>query len=268
MSTQPTAPRLHPMLWIAAISVTVVSMLGIASMTGLLPSGSAAMQKTNDLQEGTPPVVAEQPAPTPVPAATKAAAGPVATVEPAHTEAPTKKPVPEKHPTTIAKARPEPHQKPIARSEPEPAPVAYDEPVVPRAQPHLQCFDCGRIEAIRPIQARGEGSGIGAIAGGVLGGVLGHQMGKGTGKDLATIGGAVLGGIAGHQVEKTTRTVTRYEVSVRMDDGEHRVIALKEAPAWREGDRVAVRNGRLVSPEGAQPEPYSSNEQVGGPARF
>lgn len=45
MSTQPTAPRLHPMLWIAAISVTVVSMLGIASMTGLLPSGSAAMQK-------------------------------------------------------------------------------------------------------------------------------------------------------------------------------------------------------------------------------
>lgn len=266
MSTQPTGQRMHPMLWIAAISVTVASMVGIASMTGLLPSGSAAMHKPTSVQEATPPIATGQPAPATT--APNAPAETLAAVEPSRTVAAATKHVPEKHASTSAKASPEPRPKPLARSEPEPAQVAYDEPVTPQAQAKPQCFDCGRIEAIRPIQARGEGSGIGAITGGVLGGVLGHQMGKGTGKDLATIGGAVLGGIAGHQVEKNTRTVTRYEVSVRMDDGEHRVIALKEAPAWREGDRVAVRDGRLVAPEGAQPEPYSSNDQAGSAARF
>ena len=102
----------------------------------------------------------------------------------------------------------------------------------------------------------------------MLGGVIGNQMGKGTGKDLATIGGAVLGGIAGNQVEKNTRTVTRYEVSVRMDNGEHRVVTVKEAPTWREGDRVAIRDGQLLAPEGDQSAPYPSNGQGGGAARF
>ena len=83
----------------------------------------------------------------------------------------------------------------------------------------------------------------------MLGGVIGNQMGKGTGKDLATIGGAVLGGIAGHQVEKNTRTVTRYDISVRMDNGEHRVVTVRMrrcgagATAWRS------RDGQLVAPQ-------------------
>ena len=74
----------------------------------------------------------------------------------------------------------------------------------------------------------------------------------------------MLGGIAGHQVEKNTRTVTRYDISVRMDNGEHRVVTVKDAPMWREGDRVAIRDGQLVAPQADQPAPYPSS----GAARF
>jgi outer membrane lipoprotein SlyB len=77
--------------------------------------------------------------------------------------------------------------------------------------------------------------------------VLGHQVGNGRGKDAATVLGAVGGAYAGHQVEKSQRKSVSYEVSVRMDDGTRQTIHLKEQPAWREGDRVRLVDGALVS---------------------
>ena len=45
MSTTPSRPALHPMLWVAAASVTALSLAGVAKLTGLLPeSGTAAPQ--------------------------------------------------------------------------------------------------------------------------------------------------------------------------------------------------------------------------------
>ena len=268
MSTQVTGQRMHPMLWIAAISVTAASLLGIASMTGLFPASAPATASEKAAPESAPPtaaVIAPAEPAAPGSESQQPLAETVAAVEPQAAAVPAKKPIAEKV-TAPAPSKQAQQPRPAAttvRSEPAPARVGYDEPLSPPL-PAAQCLDCGHVEAIRPIQARGEGSGIGAIAGGVLGGVIGNQMGKGTGKDLATIGGAVLGGIAGHQVEKNTLTVTRYDISVRMDNGEHRVVTVKDAPMWREGDRVAIRDGQLVAPQADQPAPYSSS----GAARF
>ncbi len=105
-------------------------------------------------------------------------------------------------------------------------------------RPAVACANCGVIEAVRAVQQKGQGSGVGAVAGGVLGGVVGNQMGKGSGKTAMTVLGAIGGGFAGNEVEKQTRTVTVYEVRVRMDDGSVRTFTQSTEPA--PGTRVEV----------------------------
>ena len=41
------------------------------------------------------------------------------------------------------------------------------------------CIHCGVIESIRPVEARGESSWLGAAGGAVVGGLLGNQIGSG-----------------------------------------------------------------------------------------
>ena len=104
---------------------------------------------------------------------------------------------------------------------PEPVPVPVPVPV---------CTVCGRVESVRTVQYAAPATGVGAVAGGVLGGVLGNQIGHGGGRTAATVIGAVGGGYAGHTIEKRTRTETRYQVSVRMDDGRLRTVETRTAP--------------------------------------
>lgn len=112
-------------------------------------------------------------------------------------------------------------------------------PTEVQTRPAAVCATCGVIESVRPVQQqRAQGSGLGAVAGGVLGGVVGNQMGKGNGKTAMTVLGAIGGGFAGNEVEKRTRTVTVYEVSVRMDDGSVRTFTQQTEPA--PGTRVEV----------------------------
>ncbi|MBI4756252.1 MAG: glycine zipper 2TM domain-containing protein [Betaproteobacteria bacterium] len=85
------------------------------------------------------------------------------------------------------------------------------------------------------------------MAGGVVGGLLGHQIGGGRGKDLATVAGAVGGAVAGHQIEKSVRKTTRYEVTVRFEDGSTKVFSQDQQPTWRSGDRVKVTNGAIAA---------------------
>jgi len=116
----------------------------------------------------------------------------------------------------------------------------------PPAPPPI-CRDCGVIEHIEAIQQKGEGSGIGAIGGAILGGVLGHQVGEGSGKQIARIGGAVLGGLAGNEAERRYRTISHYQITVKLEDGTRRVIEQQNAPVWRVGDPVRVRNGQIIA---------------------
>ena len=162
---------------------------------------------------------------TPAPAATVAAT-------PAQPAAPTSKPAPQ-HAAPRHEAR-----SPSAQPG-EQVPVSHEG----SAQRVATCTNCGVIEAVRPVQQKGQGTGLGAVAGGVVGGALGNQMGHGNGRAAMTILGAIGGGLAGNEVEKRTRSETVYEVSVRMDDGSLRTITQHTAPAT--GARVAVEGQTL-----------------------
>jgi len=107
------------------------------------------------------------------------------------------------------------------------------------------CAVCGTVEAVTPVEVKGESKGVGAVAGVVLGGVLGHQVGGGRGKDVATVLGAVGGGLAGNEVEKRYKSTTRYQLQIRMDDGRTRTVT--QEGQMMVGQRVTVENDK-VSP--------------------
>jgi len=108
-----------------------------------------------------------------------------------------------------------------------------------------RCNDCGVIESVREIEARGEGTGLGVVGGAVVGGVLGNQVGGGRGKDVATVLGAVGGAVAGNEVERRARTSVNTSVTVRMEAGGTRVVRETGASSWRAGDRVRIVDDRL-----------------------
>lgn len=128
-------------------------------------------------------------------------------------------------------------------------------------RPAVACANCGVIEAVRAVQQKGQGSGLGAVAGGVLGGVVGNQMGKGGGKTAMTVLGAIGGGLAGNEIEKQQRTVTVYEVRVRMDDGTVRTFTQSSEPA--PGTRVQV-DGRGFHAIDASSDTRPSTIQTSG----
>ena len=110
------------------------------------------------------------------------------------------------------------------------------------------CNDCGRVQSIRYVEQRGEGSGVGLVAGGVLGGVLGHQIGSGRGNTAATIAGAGLGAYAGNQVEKNYKKKSYWRVAIQMDGGNMRSFTYGGKPAVHEGERVKhVDGGRRLA---------------------
>ena len=97
------------------------------------------------------------------------------------------------------------------------------------------CAECGVIESVREVDAKGKGSGLGAIGGAVVGGLLGNQVGAGRGKDVMTVVGVVGGALAGNEVEKRMKTTKSYAVTVRMNDGSSRVISETLQSTWRTG---------------------------------
>jgi outer membrane lipoprotein SlyB len=218
---------LHPVFWIAGIAVTLFSLVGIASLTGLLPSRSATP---------TEPQAAVSPAPASAPV-TAAPAPLAATPAPvAKEDAP--KPV-ERHKTTAKQHK----EKVAALPPPQGAGVPPD--YAPPAAP--VCADCGTIAGVRQIKHEGEGTGLGAVGGGVVGGLIGNNVGNGNGRTLATIAGMVGGGLLGNKIEKSQRETVSYQVSVKMEDGTGRVVNYDTAPPWRIGDPVKVVNGTLVA---------------------
>ncbi len=107
------------------------------------------------------------------------------------------------------------------------------------------CSNCGRVESVRTIKTRAEGSGVGAAGGAILGGLLGNQIGGGNGRKLATVAGAVGGAVVGNQVEGNMKARVSYEVHVRMDNGKSRTFHLQNLNGYNTGDRIKVVNGGL-----------------------
>ena len=253
METQ-TSRTTHPLMIIAAASVTLFSLAGIAAIMGWIPASStqtqAPVQFAAVTQASAPAVqtriIESIPEPKPV---EPRVAGPRPVAKPRVKPA-------------VAKAEPvEPRQAPVqvaandyppvAQAEPRHDPVAprYEPPPpppVPQVEaPRKLCYECGVVESVREIAKPGEGSGLGAIAGSLLGSLLGHQMGNGRGQTVMTVVGAAGGALAGHQVEKSMKKAHNYELIVRFEDGTTRTLAQESAPIWRAGDRVKVVNGTV-----------------------
>jgi outer membrane lipoprotein SlyB len=143
---------------------------------------------------------------------------------------------------------PAPAPLPAQAMQPGPAP-GVNAPLVAAAPARPPCAVCGRVESVRPVQKRLQStSGVGAVAGGVVGGLVGNQFGHGNGRAATTVLGAVGGGFAGNEIEKHVRTVTVYEVAVRMDNGTLRTAETKTAPPI--GKPVTLRRGLLRPADG------------------
>ena len=102
----------------------------------------------------------------------------------------------------------------------------------------------GTVVSVRPVTIQTDkSSGISALGGAALGGVAGNTIGGGKGQILTTIGGALLGGLAGNAVENQVGKTQGLEITVRLDNGETRVIAQANDIPLSSGQRVQVISG-------------------------
>jgi outer membrane lipoprotein SlyB len=228
MEEKKTSNRIHPLVAGAAVSVMLVSLVGVAAITGLFPTSHSTATPTTALSASNAPAVAT------------AATSPAALIDSKSQSKIVVDDDTDKTPATKPR-----HSEPRTTQNTQSQPRAASAPVAQQA-PSV-CETCGRIEAVQAIKQEGQGSGIGIAAGAVLGGVLGNQVGGGNGKKLATVAGAVGGGFAGNEVEKHARSTTTYSVRVRMDDGRIRTFPYSAEPNWSVGDRVKVVGGKLTS---------------------
>jgi hypothetical protein len=133
---------LHPIIWIAALTVIVASGVGIAAVTGLIPEAKTAE-----------PTAAIVPAPA-VTAQASTAPAPSATVV-----APTTEPKPVPH---VAHKLHKTIAPPTATV---PTQVAMAPPQIVPPPPPPICAACGVIDSVRAVTQEGQGSGLGAVAG-------------------------------------------------------------------------------------------------------
>ncbi|MEB0135953.1 glycine zipper 2TM domain-containing protein [Actimicrobium sp. CCC2.4] len=174
METTQTTSRIHPLLAGAAVSVTLVSLLGVAALSGMLPNSNSSGA----------PLAQTTPAPAPVLVQTQAGLQymqPVsAPIAAAYQVEPVTPPA-HKHAATVR--RTSSHQTTYAQNENN---YRNDNRQPAYQQPNYQ----------QPVQAAN--SPIGIATGAVVGGLIGNQVGGGRGRTLATVAGAVGGGFLGN----------------------------------------------------------------------
>lgn len=242
MENQKNANKIHPLVAGAAVSVMVLSLVGVAAMTGLLPSSNSSTAPVAVLASSAPTDAHNNTGNKIGTLAPTTEAKEFAASQDSASTSDVKSKLPHK---PVQKPLPKPVQKPPQQ------PADYSEnysenAYVPPPQAAI-CSNCGTIESVRAIEQAAQPNGVGAVAGAVLGGILGNQVGGGNGRKLATVAGAVGGGFAGNEVERRTRTTTSYEIRVRMENGSTRSFSDSGQSGWRSGDRVKVVNGSLTS---------------------
>jgi len=208
MEMQAARPS-HPLLIVAAVAVTLFSLVGIGAVLGWIPTSIGNPGGATLAQAPAQPEVQSEPA-------------------------------------RPAQHKPAPHPKPqhIAQAVPQAAAVL---PPPPPAQIAAVCKECGVIEDVREVEKAGEASGAGAVGGAVVGGVLGHQVGAGRGRDLATVLGAIGGAFGGNAIEKNVKKTKEYQIWVRYEDGTKGMFVQPTPPGWHVGDKVKVVNGQIQS---------------------
>lgn len=170
MAMNQPSNRIHPLMAGAAVSVMLVSLVGIAAITGVLPNSHATTAQIT-------PISAQAPAVAPISAPAQQIVQQSAVAPAVRDEGVTRKTVVHHHHVQHAQVQ-SGQQYSQAPAYQQPAPV-YQQPA-PVAQ----------------------NSPIGIGVGAVVGGLLGNQVGGGNGKTLATIAGAVGGGYLGNEIAK------------------------------------------------------------------
>jgi len=210
--------KLHPLLTVAAVSLTVFSAVGVAALTGFIPHSKGSAQEVAPVAALEAPAPQAAPAPAPAPKPVKKAvvrkSAPMAPARPVETVAYSEYPQVTQVPQTVEAPK----------------------PVV---KPGLH----GVVESVREVEVKGDAKGIGAVGGGVAGAVLGHNIGENN--KLVTVLGAAGGALIGNQIEKQARKSKEWEMTVRYDDGSTQSFQSKEQPFWHQGDRVRLYEGKL-----------------------
>jgi len=222
-------PGTHPLLLLAAASVTVLSLAGVGALAGWLPGPAAHNAEPAKVALAAPQTPAAAPISMP-----QTVAVPQAKEKPEARFA-------EHAPARVHRAAPVPASSapPLAVS---PAPTYASAAPLPPV-----CRDCGVVQAVNEVAVEPKGSGGGAVTGGIVGGILGNQIGKGATRDIATVLGAVGGAYAGNHIEKSVKESKHYDVVVRFEDGSTRTFSSDSPPAWQSGDRVRLQNGLLTA---------------------
>lgn len=107
-----------------------------------------------------------------------------------------------------------------------------------------QIVRTGTVVSVRSVVIQNDrSSGAGMLAGGALGGVAGNAIGGGSGKVITTVGGAILGGLLGNTIENQVGKTQGLEITVRLDNGETRVVAQAADVSFQSGQRVRLISG-------------------------
>ena len=103
----------------------------------------------------------------------------------------------------------------------------------------MRCKECGVINAIREIQQRREGATPGLGPDAPIGLVIYIPMGAGRSKSDS------FAGSVGNREWQNRINTTRYEFTVRMDDGDYRLVEKNGVSDLQVGDRVKVDGTRI-----------------------
>ena len=199
-STIQTANRIHPLMAGAAISVTLLSLVGAAAIAGLLPNsrGAIAPAESSLVANAALPAPA---APLVAPLVAQTIPQNVQQLQPQQQQqAPAPARVvhkPRVHHTQVAQASHSYEERRYDRQ--------YQHQPAPQVAQTSQSYDERRYDRqyqpaaqAAPAQTNYVGIGTGAV----IGGLLGNQVGGGRGKTLATIAGVIGGGMLGNEAQK------------------------------------------------------------------
>ena len=197
MEMNQTSKRIHPLVAGAAASVMLVSLVGVAAITGLLPTSHGTVADNSRIATQPAAPIASQQALAVVPPALQQPASnpaqaqqfmlvPVQAQQQAATPEVVKEVVKHKtivHHEYVQHAAPRRHAQYAQSVQSEPSTYNAPAPV----------YQQTRANSVSPL-----GMGVGAV----VGGLVGSRIGGGNGKTLATIAGAVGGGYVGNEVAK------------------------------------------------------------------
>lgn len=173
--------RIHPLMAVAAFSLTLVSLVGAASILGLLPNSQA--------KGGVPTEISAMATPAP-----QIGQPLTASLQPAQQQY-----QPQQY------QQPQYQQSQYQQQPQQPRVVQHRTVVHHTYAPARQSSrdDNPTRVAQAPVQqAAPQNSAVGIGLGAVVGGLLGNQVGGGRGKTIATIAGAMGGAYAGNEIAK------------------------------------------------------------------